>query len=105
MRPYPSAMARPKRSWMRSATGTGSLAAPDSARCTPAKESAGASSKWAKATQTAGDPGTTVTPRVRIDSRAVAGSKRWTSTTVAPTERLSPSITLRPKMWYMGITP
>ena len=70
-----------------------------------AKASAGASSKWANATHIAGAPGITVTPRERIDSSAVAGSKRWTSTTVAPTDRLMPSTTLSPKMWYGGITP
>ena len=95
----------PKRSRSFSATITGSFAAPDSARRTVAKASEGASSKWAKATHIDGAPGIVVTRRERIDSSAVAGSKRWTSTTVAPADRLTPITTLSPKMWYGGITP
>ena len=72
---------------------------------TVAKASDGASSKWAKATHIDGVPGIAVTRRARIDSRAVAGSKRWTRSTVDPTDRLSPSTTLSPKMWYAGMTP
>ena len=50
-----------------------------------ANASAGSSSKWLNATHIGGAPGTTVTPRWTIDSTAVAGSKRCTSSTVAPT--------------------
>ena len=95
--PYPSAMATPNRSRTRSATDTGSLAAPDSASRTVASESLGASSKWAKATHTAGEPGTTVTPRERIDSSAVAGSKRCTRTSVAPTDMVNPKDHVEPE--------
>ena len=49
-----------------------------------AKLSAGASSKWLNASHIGGAPGTTVTPRSRMVSSAVDGSKRCTSTTVAP---------------------
>ena len=55
-----------------------------SASRTVAKLSAGASSKWLNASHSGGAPGMTVTLRSRIVSSAVDGSKRWTSTTVAP---------------------
>ncbi len=46
-----------------------------------------------------------MTPRSLIVSSAVNGSKRCTSTTVAPRARLMPSTTLSPKMWNTGSTP
>jgi hypothetical protein len=56
------------------------------------------------ATHIVGTPGITVILRARIDSMAVAGSKRCTSTTVAPSARAADSTTLRPKMWNSGST-
>ena len=44
-------------------------------------------------------------PGALIDSSAVAGSNRCTSTTVAPLARLMVRTTLSPKMWYNGMTP
>ena len=96
----------PNLSRSRSDTGTGSFAAPDRARRTAAKASAGASSKWEKATHIDGRAG---------DHRDPAGADRLQrrgriealheQRSVAPTERLRPRTTLSPKMWYAGITP
>ena len=61
-----------------------------SARRTEAKLSAGASSKWLKANHSGGAPNITVTLRSRMVSSAVDGSKRWTSTTVAPRSSVDP---------------
>ncbi len=47
----------------------------------------------------------TVTPWLTIDSNAVCGSKRSTSSTVAPAMRDRPSATFSPKMWNNGRTP
>ena len=79
--------------------------APVSARRTEAKLSAGASSKWLKANHSGGAPKITVTLRSRMVSSAVDGSKRWTSTTVAPRSSVMPSTTFSPKMWNSGRTP
>ena len=98
-------MRRPNRSSHRIAIAGGSRDAPDSAIRTDANESAGSSSKWANAIHIGGAPGTTVMPRDVIDSTAVDGSNRCTSTSVAPTVRPMPSSTLSPKMWNNGSTP
>ena len=105
VRPYPSDSSSPKRSRIRSATPTGNRAAPDEPRRTVAKASAGASSKWANALHIDGTPGTAVTLRAWMDSMAVAGSKRCTSSSVPPAASVNPSVTLSPKMWYSGSTP
>ena len=82
---------------------SGILAAPVSAVRTVANASAGAST-IEKSTHIGGAPGTTVTLRSRIVSSAVVGSKRCTSTAVAPTANEMPSTTLRPMMWNIGST-
>ena len=95
----------PNRSCIVRATLTGRRDAPDSASRTVENVSGSSSSKWAKAPHSAGAPGMTVILRSRIDWAAVAGSNRWTSTMVAPTQSPSPTTTLSPKMWNSGSTP
>ena len=77
----------PEPSLQRSATVDGQLGGPGEATRIVAKESAGASSNWLNATHIGGAPNNTVTPRSAIDSIAVAGSKRCTSSSVAPDEQ------------------
>jgi hypothetical protein len=103
--PYPSRISTPNRSRIVSATEIESREAPDNARRTVAKVSAGSSSKCAKVAQSAGAPGMTVIRRSWIDWTAVDGSNRCTSTIVAPTRNPSPTTTLSPKMWKSGSTP
>jgi hypothetical protein len=95
VRPYPSKTWRPVTSSTRCSTAAGSGAAPDRARRTEVKASS-TSGSIDQATYIGGAPTTLVTPVRRTSASVSTGSKRSTSTPVAPWRTTEPSAAFRP---------
>ena len=72
---------------------------------TPRSGASASAGSWDHVTHMGGAPGTTVTPRSRMVSSAVTGSKRCTRTALAPTWSVRSATTVRPMMWLSGRTP
>src|SRR3546814_761744 len=98
-RPYPSTRQKENRSCIARRVDSSSRAAPEVARRTVAKESAGAPGSAAHAVHIDDAPLMTVAPWARIASRADWGSQRSISSVVAQAMSDRSSTTFRPKMW------